>query len=102
MGREEREQIHVQQRGLNGWDARHGQGPPGAMPQDGGGTGREHRTEPRQMAMQCCCACMQVGGNQAKKSKEKNKGNKRGQHPAAPQGGRTEKDKWLGPRDGPR
>ena len=34
-GREERERIHVQQRGLNGWDARHGRGPPGATPQDG-------------------------------------------------------------------
>ena len=93
--------MHVQQRGLNGWVARHGRGPPRATPQDGGGTGREHRTEPRQMAMQCCCACMQGGGNQAEKSTKK-KGNKRGQHPAAPQGGGTEKDEWLGPRDGPR
>ena len=100
-GREERERIHVQQRGLNGWDARHGPGPPGATPQDGGGTGREHPTEPRQMAMQCCSACMQGGGNQAEKSKKK-KGNNRGQHPAAPQGGGTEKDEWLGPGDGPR
>ena len=35
--------------------------------------GREHRTEPRQMAMQCCCACVQGAGNQAEKSKEKKK-----------------------------
>ena len=83
------------------WVARHGRGKPRAAPQDGGGSGREHRTEPRQMAMQCCCACMQGGGNQAEKSTA-NKGNKRGQHPAAPQGDQTEKDEWQGPRDGPR
>ena len=77
----------------------HGRGPPRAAPQDGGGTGGEHRTEPRQMAMQCCCACMQGGGNHAEKSAAKKK---RGQHPAAPQGDGTEKDVWLGPRDGPR
>ena len=88
-GREERERIHVQQRGLKGWVAWHGRGPPRAAPQDGGGTGREHRTEPRQMAMQCCCACMRGGGNHAEKSAAKKK---RGQHPAAPQGDGTEKD----------
>ena len=41
-GREEREKIHVQQRGLKCWVAWHGRGPPWAAPQDGGGTGREH------------------------------------------------------------
>ena len=34
--------------------------------------------------------------------KIKTRGNKHGQHPTAPQGDGTEKDKWLEPRDGPR
>ena len=53
-GIEEREKIHVQQRGLRGSVAWHCRGLPRAAPQVGGGTGQEHRTEPRQMAMQCC------------------------------------------------
>ena len=91
--------MDVQQRGLKGGVAWHIRGPPRAAPQDGGGTGREHRTEPRQIAMQCCCACMEGGGNHAEKSAAKKK-KKGGQHPAAPQGDGTEKDEWLGPRDG--
>ena len=79
----------------------HGWAPPRAAPQDGGGTGREHRTEPRQMAMQCCCVCMQGGGNLAKKSTAGNE-KKREQQRAAPQGDGTEKYVWLWPRDGPR
>ena len=46
-------------------------------------------------------ACREEGTKRNKAGKKK-KGNKRGQHPAAPQGGGTEKDEWLGPRDGPR
>ena len=77
-GGEKRKKINVQQRakrlgregGALTW---HGRGPPRAAPQDGGGTGREHRTEPRQMAMQCCCACMQGGGNHAEKGAVKKK-----------------------------
>ena len=72
-GREEREKIHVRQRGLKGWVAWHGQGPPRAAPQDGGGTGREHQTEARQVAMQCCSACMQGGGNHAENGAAKKK-----------------------------
>ena len=49
--------------------------------------------------MQCCCACVQGGGNDAEKSAAEKK---RRQHPAAPQGDGTDKDVWLGPRDGPR
>ena len=45
-------------------------------------------------------ACREEGTK--RKKARKKKGNKRGQHPAAPQGGGTEKDEWLGPRDGPR
>ena len=45
-------------------------------------------------------ACREEGTKRKKAGKKK--GNKRGQHPAAPQGGWTEKDEWLGPRDGPR
>ena len=45
-------------------------------------------------------ACREEG-TKRKKAKKK-KGNKRGQDPAAPQGGGTEKDEWLGPGDGPR
>ena len=46
-------------------------------------------------------ACREEG-NKWKKARKKKRGNKRGQYPAAPQGGGTEKDEWLGPRDGPR
>ena len=51
--------------------------------------------------MQSCCACKPGGANHAEKSVAKKK-QKRGQHPAAPQGDGTEKEVWLGPRDGPR
>ena len=47
-------------------------------------------------------ACREEGTKRKKARKQKKTGNKRGQHSAAPQGGGTEKDKWLGPRDGPR
>ena len=49
-------------------------------------------------------ACREEGTKRKKRKKkqEKKKGNKRGQHPAARQEGGTEKDEWLGPRDGPR
>ena len=50
--------------------------------------------------------CVHAGRREPSEKKEKKQkkkgGNKRGQHPAATQGGRTEKDEWLGPRDGPR
>ena len=45
-------------------------------------------------------ACREEGTKRKKGGKKK--WNKRGQHPTAPQGGGTEKDEWLGPRDGPR
>ena len=92
-GREEREQIHVQQRGLNGWVARHGRGPPRAAPQDGGETGRVHQTEPRQMAKQCCCACMQGGGNQAEQSTAKKEEKKRKQMRTTPRSTRRRRDR---------
>ena len=48
-------------------------------------------------------ACREEGTKRKiKQEKKRGGGNKRGQHPAAPQGGGTEKDEWLGPRDGPR
>ena len=43
-------------------------------------------------------ACREEGTTRKKARKKQ----KRGQHPAAPQGDGTEKDVWLGPRDGPR
>ena len=59
--------------------------------------GLDESTERNRDRWRCsCCACMQGGGNQAEKSAAKKK--KRGQHPAAPQGDGTEKDKWLGPQ----
>ena len=83
-GREGRERKLVQQRGLNGWVARHGRGPPGATPQDGGGTGREHRTETRWRYSDVVLACREEGTKQKKKKGEKKKnkkgGNKSGQH----------------------
>ena len=82
-GREGRERILVQQRGLNGWVARHGRGPPGATSQDGGGTGREHRTETRWRCSDVVRACREEGTKRDKKKakkKEKKEGNKRGQH----------------------
>ena len=42
-------------------------------------------------------ACREEGTTRKKALRKK----KRGQHPAAPQGDRTEKDVWLGPHDGP-
>ena len=45
-------------------------------------------------------ACREEGTTRKKVRRKKKQ--KRGQHPAAPQGDRTEKDVWLGPRDGPR
>ena len=45
-------------------------------------------------------ACREEGTK--RKIARKKKGNEHGQHSAAPQGGGTEKDEWLGPRDGPR
>ena len=103
-GGEERKKINVQQRrpkwlgrggGAPTW---HGRGPPRAAPQDGGGTGREHRTEPRQIAMQCCCACVQGGGTQAEKSTANKK--KRERHATAPKGDGTKEVVWLGSRHG--
>ena len=47
-------------------------------------------------------ACREEETTRKKKARQKKKGNKRGQRPAAPQGDGTEKDGWLGPRDGPR
>ena len=47
-------------------------------------------------------ACREEGTKRKKARQKKKEGNKRGQHPAAPQGDGTEKDEWLGPRDGPR
>ena len=73
-GREGRERIHVQQRGLNGWVARHGRGPPGATPQDGGGTGREHRTETRWRCSVVVRACREEGTKRKRKKKRKKKG----------------------------
>ena len=50
------------------------------------------------MAMQCCCACMQEGGNHAAKSiREK----RREQHPTAPKEGRAaQSNQAAGERDG--
>ena len=66
--------IHVQQRGLNGWVARHGRGPPGATPEDGGGTGREHRTETRWRCSVVVRACREEGTKRKKKSRKKKGG----------------------------
>ena len=48
--------------------------------------------------------CVHAGRREPRGKKQGTKRNKkeannRGQHPAAPQGDRTEKDEWLGPRD---
>ena len=48
-----------------------------------------HRTEARQMAMQCCCACMQGGENQAEKSTKK----KRKQTPTTPRSTTRRRDR---------
>ena len=47
-------------------------------------------------------ACRDEGTTRKKERQKEKKGNKRGQHPAAPQEDRTEKDEWLAPCDGPR
>ena len=44
--------------------------------------------------------CLHAGRREPHGKKRGKK--KRGQHHASPQGDRTEKDLWLGPRDGPR
>ena len=44
--------------------------------------------------------CVHAGRREPRGKKHGKK--KREQHPAAPQGDRTEKAVWLGPRDGPR
>ena len=45
--------------------------------------------------------CVHAGGREPRR-KKRGEEKKCGQHLAAPQGDGTEKDMWLGPRDGPR
>ena len=64
----------------------------------------DESTEQNQHRWRCSVvvrACREEG-TKRKKARQKKKGNKRGQDPAAPQGDGTEKDEWLGPHDGPR
>ena len=49
-----------------------------------------------------CSVVVRACGEEGITRKKARPKKKRGQHPAAPQGDGTEKDEWLGPRDGPR
>ena len=101
-GGEERKKIHVQQRGLNCWVGREGRSP--GMGGDRQGpthrmaVGLDESTERNPDRWRCSVvvrACKEEGTTRKKARRKK-------ENPAAPQADGTEKDVWLGPRDGPR